>query len=95
VIHGYGGEPDHVVVLEVCLTDGILSIVVADQGVGIADISLAMQPAVSSDPERMGMGFAFMQSYMDSLVVDSAPGKGTRVTMTKRAGGRIAQAAAN
>jgi stage II sporulation protein AB (anti-sigma F factor) len=86
VIHGYGGEPDHVVVLEVCLTDGILSIVVADQGVGIADIPLAMQPAVSSDPERMGLGFCFMESHMDTLQVDSAPGRGTRVAMTKKAG---------
>lgn len=86
VIHGYGGEPDHVVRLEIGLDNGVLSISVADQGCGIEDISLAMQPAVSSDPERMGLGFCFMESHMDTLQVDSTPGRGTRVTMTKKAG---------
>jgi stage II sporulation protein AB (anti-sigma F factor) len=88
-------QPTQQVRVEVGLEGGLLTISVIDQGRGMEDVAWAMQPAVSSDPERMGMGFAFMQSYMDSLVVDSAPGKGTRVTMTKRAGGRIAQAAAN
>ncbi|MFZ5817429.1 MAG: anti-sigma F factor [Bacillota bacterium] len=86
VIHGYGGEPGHLVRLEITLADGNLEILVVDQGCGIADIQLAMQPAVSSDPERMGLGFCFMESHMDSLRVDSVPGKGTRVLMTKRAG---------
>jgi stage II sporulation protein AB (anti-sigma F factor) len=95
VIHGYGTDPSRTVRVEVELDSGLLTVVVIDAGRGMEDVAWAMQPAVSSDPERMGLGFAFMQSHMDSLVVDSAPGKGTRVTMTKRAGGRIAQAAAN
>lgn len=96
IIHGYGGEPDHVVRLEVGLSEGNLAIVVADQGCGIADIKLAMQPAVSSDPERMGLGFCFMESHMDSLQVESAPGSGTRVIMTKRASSlHLARANAN
>ncbi|HLO03397.1 MAG TPA: ATP-binding protein [Symbiobacteriaceae bacterium] len=81
--------------VEVGVEAGLLTVAVIDQGRGMEDVAWAMQPAVSSDPERMGLGFAFMQSHMDSLAVDSAPGQGTRVTMTKRAGGRIAQAAAN
>lgn len=85
VIHGYGGEPDHLVRLEIALENGVLTVVVSDQGCGIADLQLAMQPAVSSDPERMGLGFCFMESHMDTLQVDSAPGRGTRVTMTKKA----------
>lgn len=86
VVHGYGGEPEHLVRLEILLEDGHLSITVSDQGVGISDIPLAMQPAVSSDPERMGLGFCFMESHMDSLQVESSPGRGTRVLMTKKAG---------
>lgn len=96
IVHGYRSEPDHTVRLEVGLQEGTLQIDVVDKGCGIADIELAMQPAVSSDPERMGLGFSFMDSHMDSLEVDSAPGRGTRVTMSKRAGAyRLAPASAN
>jgi len=45
-----------------------------------------MKPAVSSDPVRMGLGFFFMEWHMDSLEVESTPGRGTRVRMTKKAG---------
>jgi stage II sporulation protein AB (anti-sigma F factor) len=86
VIHGYQSEQNHTVRIEVRLTENTLSVVVADQGKGIENLELAMQPAVSSDPERMGLGFSFMESHMDSLHVDTAPGRGTRVSMTKRAG---------
>jgi stage II sporulation protein AB (anti-sigma F factor) len=61
-----------------------LEYIVADCGKGIADIDLARQPSYSSDPERMGLGFVFMESFMDELVVDSTPKKGTEVTMTKK-----------
>lgn len=86
VIHGYGSQPDRVVRLEVTLHENRLEVLVEDQGRGIDDIALAMQPAVSSDPDRMGLGFCFMESHMDSLEVESTPGRGTRVRMTKKAG---------
>lgn len=95
VIHGYALAAERLVRVEVGVEGGLLTVAVVDEGRGMEDVAWAMQPAISSDPERMGLGFAFMQSHMDSLVVDSTPGQGTRVTMTKRAGGRIAQAAAN
>ncbi|HYG58767.1 MAG TPA: anti-sigma F factor, partial [Symbiobacteriaceae bacterium] len=57
VVHGYGGEPNHTVRLEVTLESNRLQVEVIDHGKGIEDISLAMQPAVSSDPDRMGLGF--------------------------------------
>lgn len=84
MVHGYAGAPNRTVQLEVLLQDGGLLITVADQGCGIADVKLAMQPAVSSDPERMGLGFCFMESHMDQVQVESSPGQGTRVMMTKR-----------
>ena len=34
--------------------------------------------------ERAGLGFAVMQSFMDKVKVSSTPGRGTRVTLTKR-----------
>lgn len=96
VIHGYNSEPGHTVSLEVTLEGRLLQVVVSDRGRGIEDIAMAMQPAVSSDPDRMGLGFSFMESHMDSLQVDSAVGRGTRVTMTKRAGSEhLARATAN
>lgn len=96
VVHGYGAEPGHVVRLEATLEGKVLEVVVSDQGRGIEDLTLAMQPAVSSDPDRMGLGFCFMESHMDSLHVDSTPGRGTRVRMTKAAGSdQLVRATAN
>ena len=58
----------------------------AYKGVGIADVARAMEPLYTTgDPEeRAGLGFAVMQSFMDKVRVTSTPGRGTRVTMTKR-----------
>ena len=50
---------------------------------GIEDIERAMEPGFSQSPERMGLGFSFMHSFMDKLSVSSTPGEGTTVTMTK------------
>ena len=43
-----------------------------------------MQPAYSTDPERMGLGFVFMKSFMDDIQVKSTIGQGTKVTMKKK-----------
>ena len=65
-----------------------LTISVRDKGVGIADIRQAMQPMYTTDTktERAGLGFAVMLTFMDKVKVYSAPGKGTRVVMTKNIG---------
>ena len=65
---------------------GVVRITVTDRGVGIADVEKAMQPMYTTgDPEeRAGLGFAVMQSFMDKVHVSSRPGRGTRVTLTKR-----------
>ena len=65
---------------------GVVRITVTDRGVGIADVEKAMQPMYTTgDPEeRTGLGFAVMQSFMDKVHVSSRPGRGTRVTLTKR-----------
>ncbi|MGI9951563.1 anti-sigma F factor [Moorellaceae bacterium AZ2] len=84
VIHGYGGGPQGWVRVKVNRTREDLEIIVEDDGKGIADVALAMQPAYSSDPERMGLGFAFMQSFMDEVEVVSEEGRGTRVIMRRK-----------
>ncbi|AQS58544.1 anti-sigma F factor [Desulforamulus ferrireducens] len=95
IVHGYGNKPNHTVRVSATIYKEGLEIRVEDTGIGIADIDLAMQPAYSTDPERMGLGFVFMQSFSDQLQVDSTPGKGTTVTMFKRIGVRGAKARAN
>lgn len=96
LVHGYGSQPGHTIRVEATLNEGTLWVAVIDEGRGIEDIALAMQPAVSSDPERMGLGFAFMEAHMDTLHVESTPGKGTRVEMTKRKNSeRMARASVN
>lgn len=86
IVHGYGSRTDRSVRLEVTVEAPVLEVVVDDKGKGIADLDLARQPAVSSDPERMGLGFCFMESYMDEMSVQTAVGVGTRITMRKRTG---------
>lgn len=70
------------------LQDDILHIEVEDQGKGIEDVEKAMEPLFTTKPEleRSGMGFAFMEAFMDDLEVDSTPLKGTKVCMTKKLG---------
>ena len=61
---------------------------IKDTGCGIADIEKAMMPMYTTKPEmdRSGMGFAFMEAFMDKVEVESAPGKGTIVKMEKTIG---------
>lgn len=82
VVHAYDGQPGRVRV--VARRQGPrLEVVVEDRGVGIPDIQQARQPAWSTDPDRMGLGFVFMESFMDGLEVESRVGEGTRVRMWK------------
>lgn len=86
VVHGYADSLGIVAVSAVLTQDGILEIVVSDQGRGIQDIAQAMQPFFTTQPEkeRSGMGFSVMQTFMDSVNVESCPGEGTTVRMRKR-----------
>ena len=51
-------------------------------------IEKAMEPLFTTKPEleRSGMGFAFMEAFMDDLEVESRPGEGTIVRMKKKMG---------
>ena len=86
VIHGYR-EQEGMITLEAAIEENVLSVTVSDEGVGIADIEKAMEPMYTTIPEeRSGMGFSFMEAFMDRIEVISALGKGTSVTMRKKIG---------
>lgn len=87
IIHGYAGKSGEVEVI--CEIHGQeVTVEIVDYGVGIVDIEKAMEPLYTTKPEweRSGMGFAFMEAFMDSLEVYSEVGKGTRVVMRKEIG---------
>jgi stage II sporulation protein AB (anti-sigma F factor) len=84
VIHGYGNKPGEIE-FTLSLDEDRLEFVITDFGKGIADIEQARQPSFSTDPERMGLGFVFMESFMDELIVESAVDKGTTIKLIKRA----------
>lgn len=85
IVHGYEGTWGYIT-LECEIDDGLVTITVTDCGRGISDVGLARQPLYTSRPEleRSGMGFTVMETFMDSVDVQSAPGWGTKVTMTKK-----------
>lgn len=86
IIHGYENRSDCLVKIIGTLYEDELVIEVIDNGVGIADIEQALQPAYSTDPDRMGLGFVFMQSFMDKVEVESEVNRGTKVVLHKNIG---------
>ena len=87
VIHGYENEVHNIYIR--CRTEGrTLYLEIEDEGKGIEDVKQAMEPLFTTKPEldRSGMGFSFMEAFMDRLEVLSAPGKGTTVKMEKTIG---------
>ena len=87
IIHGYGKKKGKIEIH--CTIKGkTIHISVQDWGIGIEDIDKAMEPLYTTKPEweRSGMGFAFMDAFMDHLKVTSKVGEGTLVEMDKEIG---------
>lgn len=84
IIHGYSNAPGGLIRVSCTLYEDGLEFAIEDEGKGIADIQEATQAAYSTDPERMGLGFTFMQSFMDKMVVKSELGRHTQVTLVKK-----------
>ena len=87
VIHGYKGEAG-TIYMDITAQSGeetSLTVCVRDAGVGIPNVKQAMEPMYTTDTsgERSGMGFSFMEAFMDQVQVESEPGRGTLVTMKK------------
>lgn len=87
IIHGYESKEGKVY-LDCKIEADVATIIVEDKGVGMEDVEKAMEPFYTTKPEleRSGMGFAFMEAFMDDMQVESKVGKGTRVTMSKKIG---------
>ncbi|MBS3939106.1 MAG: anti-sigma F factor [Peptococcaceae bacterium] len=84
IIHGYHeGSGD--ILLRGMVSPGSILVVISDFGVGIIDVEEARQPLFTTRPdeERCGLGFTVMESFMDEVEVESTPGQGTIVKMTK------------
>ena len=83
VIHGGGG------VCEAQVLEDKIIISFSDNGPGIADVELAMQEGYSTASEKIrelgfgaGMGLPNIKKYTDDMKIETAPGKGTTVTLT-------------
>ena len=87
IVHGYPKEPG-IITLEGITEGDLLHITVSDEGVGIENVSEALEPFWTSraEDERSGMGFTIMKSFMDEVKVESVRGSGTRVYMLKKLG---------
>ena len=85
IVHAYPDILGKIVLRLRIREDHALEITVKDWGVGIADVDQARTPLFTTgSEERSGMGFTIMESFMDTLKVRSAPGRGTPVTMVRR-----------
>ncbi|MCB2308206.1 anti-sigma F factor [Clostridium estertheticum] len=84
IIHGYESE-EEMITIEAIINGTELTVIVNDNGKGIDNLELAMEPLYTSRPdlERSGMGFTVMETFMDSLEVKSDKGRGTSIIMKK------------
>lgn len=87
IIHGYE-QKDGMIWISCRIEGQQVEISVSDTGKGIKDIAQAREPLFTTKPEleRSGMGFAFMEAFMDEVEVISEPWKGTSVVMRKTIG---------
>lgn len=85
VVHAYPHKKGDVY-LRVDIFDDNIQIEIADDGIGIKDFAKAREPFYTTKPseERSGMGFAVMESFMDSVDLKSNGDKGVRVILTKK-----------
>lgn len=87
IVHAYVNKNGKIS-MDLSDENGIFKIEIKDEGIGIKDIKKAMEPMYTTKPEeeRTGMGFSFMEAFMDEVKVISKEGCGTRVIMTKKMG---------
>lgn len=85
IIHGYENKQGIVKIVGHLTRDEIL-LEISDQGKGIENIAMAKEPLYTTRPnlERSGMGFTIMESFMDTMEIESIVGLGTKITMSKK-----------
>ena len=87
IIHGYEQKVEKVKI-HCSIENQLFTVEISDRGKGIANVEKAMEPMFTTKPEeeRTGMGFSFMEAFMDQVEVISKQGEGTTVIMTKKIG---------
>lgn len=87
IIHGYEQRVE-TVRIHCSIENQLFTVEISDRGKGIANVEKAMEPMFTTKPEddRSGMGFSFMEAFMDSVEVESKVGEETSVKMTKTIG---------
>jgi len=80
VVYGGGGAMDWEVIEEAGRTG--VRLVFRDEGPGIADIKLAMTDGWTSG-SGMGLGLTGAKRLVQEFELDTEPGKGTRITITR------------
>lgn len=87
IIHGYENEVCKIKI-DCAVKGHEFFVTITDHGKGIANVEKAMEPLFTTKPEndRAGMGFAFMEAFMDEVNVESKPGCGCTVRMKKKVG---------
>ena len=85
IVHGYADDTG-IINIQVEIEENELNIIIKDYGAGIEDIERAREPlfTTKADEERSGMGFTFMEIFMDNLTVESGCGQGTTIHMSKK-----------
>ena len=87
IIHGYEKDVEKIWI-RCYMQEQNFYIEIEDKGKGIEDVQKAMEPlfTTKTELERSGMGFSFMEAFMDEIEVESELGKGTIIRMKKTIG---------
>jgi serine/threonine-protein kinase RsbT len=80
MVYGGGGDMDWQIIDEGMRTG--LRITFRDEGPGIVDLKLAMTDGWTSG-SGMGLGLTGAKRLVDEFELDTAPGAGTRITITR------------
>ena len=85
IVHGYRDEFGKIY-LEGRIEGNNIEVTVIDKGIGIPNIKMAREPLYTTKPEeeRSGMGFTFMEIFMDEVHIESKINEGTTVRMIKK-----------
>jgi serine/threonine-protein kinase RsbT len=81
LLHGGGGDVEIVEIGDGHRRTG-LKLVFGDQGPGIADVALALKDGYTSG-NGLGLGLGGARRLVNEFAIESAPGKGTRVTIVR------------
>lgn len=85
IVHAYKEKLGKIYISGELCEKNIIRIKIRDTGCGIDNVEKAMEPLYTTvGGERAGLGFAVMQSFMDTVRVRSAIGRGTSIVMTKK-----------